>query len=258
MKYVVGLFIAVVGFILGSQHLNQGMEAYWDYVAFSVVVLGTFAVMLITFPAAPMKLLFVRFVQKFFLPSNSVKKHVENCFEIYRTRRVKGKPGNIEEKMLHDGLEMLALGFRQEQIMDILSQRFEIYSKRINMLSAWFRRGAKYPPAFGLAGTILGLIHLMRGIAAGIDPKETGLRMAVALVATFYGLLLSNLLLNPLGEWLHEEVKRDEIKAEVSLRTIMLVLEGATLVEAHEMLSSFMGGEKMRNDHLSEAAAEAA
>jgi len=258
MKYIIGLFISTVGFVLASQHLHQGAEAYWDYVAFFVVVLGTFSVMMITFPAAPMKLLFIRFVQKFFLPSNSVKKHVENCFDVYTSRRFDSKPMNIEEKILQDGLELYSLGFGQERIMEVLSQRFETYSKRINMLSAWLRRGAKYPPAFGLAGTVLGLIHLMRGISDGIDAKETGVRMAVALVATFYGLLISNLLLNPLGEWLHEEIKRDEIKAEASLRTIVLILENANVLEAHEMLGSYVGGEKIKTNHLQHPTEEAA
>jgi chemotaxis protein MotA len=143
--------------------------------------------------------------------------------------------------------------------MEVLSFRFEGYAKRINMLSNWFRRGSKYPPAFGLAGTVLGLIHLMRGISAGIDTKETGIRMAVALVATFYGLLISNLLLNPIGEWLYEEVQRDEIKAEASLRTIALILDNANVVEAHEMLGSFLGGEKLNASYgQAEAVGEAA
>jgi chemotaxis protein MotA len=258
MKYVVGLFIAIVGFVLATKHLNQGIDAYWDYVAFFVVVLGTFSVMMITFPAAPIKLLVLRFAQKFFMPSVSVKKHIENCYEVFTSRRVKGKPTSIEEKLLADGLEMISLGFSHERIMDVLSLRFEGYAKRINMISAWFRRGAKYPPAFGLAGTVLGLIHLMRGISTGIDPKETGIRMAVALVATFYGLLISNLFLNPVGEWLHEEVKRDEIKAEASLRTVSLILENANVVEAHEMLGSLMGGEKLVASYLQEVATEAA
>jgi flagellar motor component MotA len=71
--------------------------------------------------------------------------------------------------------------------------------------------------------------------------------MAVALVATFYGLLLSNLLLNPLGEWLHEEVKRDEIKAEASLQTILLIVSKAQVIEAQEVLNSFlMGSERIK------------
>lgn len=260
MKYIIGLFIAVVGFVLASQHLHQGIMAYWDFVAFAVVLLGTFAVMLITFPAAPMKLLVMRFLQKFFMPGQSLQTHVTKCLRVYQTRRFNEKPASIEESMLKDGLEMLSLGFSRERINEILSRRFETYSKRINMLSAWFKRGSKYPPAFGLAGTVLGLIHLMRGISDGIDTKETGVRMAVALVATFYGLLISNLLLNPLGEWLQEEIKRDEMKAEASLQAIDLIVSGASVVEAHEVMSSFLGaGEKASIDLLApEAVSEAA
>jgi chemotaxis protein MotA len=251
MKYIVGLFIAVIGFVLASNHLHQGLMAYWDFVAFSVVILGTFAVMLITFPAAPIKLLITRFSQMFFLSSHSVKKHVDKCLGVYRTRRFDGRTTNIEDAMIKDGLEMMSLGFSNDRINEILSRRFETYSKRINLLSAWFKRGSKYPPAFGLAGTVLGLIHLMRGISDGIDTKETGVRMAVALVATFYGLLISNLLLNPIGEWLQEEIKRDEMKAEASLQLINLMVSGANLVEAHEMMSSFLSdGEKSTVDIL--------
>jgi chemotaxis protein MotA len=260
MKYIVGLFIAVVGFVLASQHLHQGLMAYWDFVAFSVVILGTFAVMQITFPAAPMKLLVTKFSQKFFMPSNSVKKHVDKCLMVYRNRRFDARPATIEESLLKDGLEMMSLGFSTDRINEVLSRRFETYSKRINMLSAWFKRGSKYPPAFGLAGTVLGLIHLMRGISEGIDTKETGVRMAVALVATLYGLLISNLLLNPIGEWLQEEIKRDEMKAEASLQLINLLVSGANLVEAHEMMNSFLGsGEKAGVDILAaDPATEAA
>jgi chemotaxis protein MotA len=240
MKYIIGLFISVVGFVLASQHLHQGLMAYWDFVAFAVVILGTFSIMLITFPAAPMKLLFQRFAQKFLFSSPSLKKHVDNCLAVYQSRKYSGKAKNIEDILLRDGLEMLALGFSTERIDEVLSRRFETYSKRINMLSAWLKRGAKYPPAFGLAGTVLGLIHLMRGISEGIDTKETGIRMAVALVATFYGLLISNLMLNPLGEWLQEDIKRDEMKAEASLQLIHLLATGANVVEASETMHSFL------------------
>lgn len=241
MKYIVGLFIASVGFFLASQHLNQGADAYWDYVAFFVVVLGTFAVMLVTFPAAPMGLLFRRFAEKFFFGGSSIKEHVHKCFKVTQNKTMV-KATSIEDKLLNDGLELVELGFNEERIQEIISKRFEVFAGRINMLSGWLRRGAKYPPAFGLAGTVLGLIHLMRGVSQGIDPKETGLRMAIALVATFYGLLLSNLLLNPLGEWLHEEVKRDEQKAEITLQTILLIQRGADALEIQEVLNSFVSG----------------
>ena len=246
MKYVIGLFISVVGFYLAIQHLEQDWKEYWDFVAFFVVVMGTFAVMLITFPAAPIKLLALRFAQKFFLPSLSLKQHGQNCLN-FITKKKGIKSTSIEAKLLNDGLELHVLGFSKEKIMDILSQRFEVYSGRINALSVWFKRGAKYPPAFGLAGTVLGLIHLMRGISTGVEAKETGIRMAIALVATFYGLLLSNLIMSPLGEWLQEELKKDELKAEMALNAVALMIDGASTIEAQESLNSFLAGsEKLK------------
>lgn len=241
MKVVIGIFISVVGFYLASQHLNQNIKEYWDFVAFFVVVLGTFAVLLITFPALPASFFLKRFTHKFLFSSPTLKKHAEICLDFITSKKLH-KSDMIEVKLLSDGLELLSLGFNREKIIDLLSQRFEVHTTKINMLSAWLKRGSKYPPAFGLAGTVLGLIHLMRGISTGIDTKETGIRMAVALVATFYGLLISNLLLNPLGEWLQEEIKKDQLKAEMSINAVILMLENASYVEAQEGLNSYLNG----------------
>lgn len=246
MKYVIGLFISVVGFFLASKHLNQNVREYWDFVAFFVVILGTFAVMFITFPAIPASYLARRFFQKFFFPSQSAKKHAATCLA-YVTERKLQKSQSIEIKLLNDGMELLSLGFTKDKIIELLSQRFEVYTTKINALSSWFKRNSKYPPAFGLAGTVLGLIHLMRGISGGIDTKETGIRMAVALVATFYGLLIANLVLNPLGEWLQEDIKRDQLKAEMSINSVILMLEQASYIEAQESLNSYLSGsEKLK------------
>lgn len=258
MKYVIGLFISVVGFYLASKHLNQDLKEYWDFVAFFVVVLGTGAVMLITFPTLPVGYVARRFLEKFFFSSTSAKKHGEICLS-YVVEKNTIRSNSIELKLLNDGLELLSLGFKREKIIELLSQRFEVYTTKLNTLSSWFKRNSKYPPAFGLAGTVLGLIHLMRGISGGIDTKETGIRMAVALVATFYGLLISNLILNPLGEWLQEEIKKDQLKAEMSINAVILMLEGASHVEAQEALNSYLSGsEKIKINYEALLASEAA
>jgi chemotaxis protein MotA len=251
MKFVIGLFISVIGFYLASQHLHQEIKEYWDFVAFFVVVLGTFAVLLITFPAIPATFFVKRFSEKFFFSSNTLKKHASICLD-YVINRKTIKSEAVEVKLLNDGMELLSLGFGREKIIELLSQRFEIHTTKINMLSSWLKRGAKYPPAFGLAGTVLGLIHLMRGISNGIDTKETGIRMAVALVATFYGLLISNLILNPLGEWLQEEIKKDQLKAEMSINSVVLMLENASHVEAQENLNSYLSGTEKLEINFSE------
>jgi chemotaxis protein MotA len=240
MKYIIGCLIAFTGFYLANDHLGQKFIDYWDFVAFFVVIFGTASVLLISRPAAPTKMLFHRFYEKFFFPSPSLKKTANTCWEVSTKNQPIKAPRYIEEQLLNDGLELMSLGFSKDKTIEILTKRYHQFEGQIMLLSAWLKRNAKYPPAFGLAGTVLGLIHLMRGISAGIDAKETGIRMAVALVATFYGLVISNLILNPLGEWLVEESKKDLQKSEMSIETVALMMDGVNIVEIQERLNSFL------------------
>jgi chemotaxis protein MotA len=240
MKYIVGCLIAFTGFYLANDHLGQNLTDYWDFVAFFVVIFGTLSVLLISRPAVPTKMLFRRFYEKFLFSSPSLKKTADKCWEVSSKQQPIKDPRYIEEQLLNDGLELISLGFSKDKTLEILSQRYHQFEGQIMLLAAWLKRNAKYPPAFGLAGTVLGLIHLMRGISAGIDAKETGIRMAVALVATLYGLIISNLILNPLGEWLVEESKKDLQKSEMSIETVGLMMEGVNIVEIQERLNSFL------------------
>lgn len=239
MKYTIGVFVSFIGFYMASKHLNQQIDEYWDYVAFFVVIFGTSSVLFISAPAVSWKFILKLVLHKFVIPSSGLKKSAENCMTAFISKDV-AKEETIENSLLRDGLEMLALNFEKDKIQQILAQRFEIHSKKMSLVSHWLKRNAKYPPAFGLAGTVLGLIHLMRGISAGIDTKETGLRMAVALVATFYGLLIANLILNPIGEWLGEEIKKEEIKAEMAIDTLTAIAENINTVEFQEMINSYL------------------
>lgn len=247
MKYVVGLFIALTGFYQASEHLNQAITEYWDFVAFFVVLFGTIAVLAISFPNHSVFELGAKFFLKFFLGNDSLKSCANKCAQIYSSKGQIVKPKYIEEILLNDGVELISLNFNREKIEELLTQRYQNYARKINLLVSWLRRNSKYPPAFGLAGTVLGLIHLMRGISAGIDAKEVGIRMAVALVATLYGLLISNLILNPLSEWLSEELKKDEVKAEMAILFILNLKDNANILEVQETLNSYLEPKKRLN-----------
>jgi chemotaxis protein MotA len=256
MNYLLGLILAVAGFVAASIHLKQDAYSYWDFVAFAVVFGGTAAVLIITRPKK--KLIFIvknTFSSVMFGKKNKIK-FVRKCFAAISTKSL-SSPNlkNIEEKIIVDGIEMIELGFSKEKLEDILTDRYINYKKSIFSISSWIKRCAKYPPAFGLGGTVLGLIHLMKGISGGADPKETGLRMAVALVATFYGLIISNLILNPLSEAIVEKLKDDEDLAEISIRTILMMKEGHNLIECQEALNSYLGEEKEKINFMTSISA---
>lgn len=240
MRLIIGFLIINIGFIAASIHLQQGLESYWDFVAFSVVIFGTLSVMFINRPAISAKTIFRNFKLSIFESHTETKQFVSECISFARGQGIKSKKKTIENQFLIDGTELIGLGFNYEKIEGILTQRYQYHAKTVTQIANWLRKNSKYPPAFGLAGTVLGLIHLMRGISDGINPQETGIRMAVALVATFYGLVIANIILNPVGELLLEKLKHDEEKSEVALTTIRLMMEKASLIEIQEELNSFV------------------
>ena len=78
----------------------------------------------------------------------------------------------------------------------------------------------------------------MKGLGEGTDPKETGLRMAIALVATFYGIIVANIFVNPIGDRVITNVREDQNLAEISLNTILMMSDQKDFVEIVENLSS--------------------
>lgn len=252
MKYFIGLIIASAGFKFASDHLKQDISEYWDSVAFFVVIFGTLAVMIVNTPALPFMQLIKLLVQKFFKRNTPLKILAQNCLEAHSSKGKSVSGKDFETGLLKDGIEMIELQLEARKIEDILSLRQEQHLKRLNLLAAWLKRSSKYPPAFGLAGTVLGLIHLMKGISVGIETKETGLRMAVALIATFYGLIISNLILNPLGEWLTEEIKRDEVRTEMVIQTVMALKNNNNSLELQETLNSYLDAKEKLSLKVSE------
>lgn len=243
MNFLIGFLLAVAGLVAASFHLKQGLSNYWDFVAFAVVFCGTVSVLIITRPKMKGKSLVKNLFYYLFGAKKNKLQFVKNCFQTISSGTASKEDPSIENKIIVDGLEMIELGFSTEKIESILTDRYFIYKKTIQSVANWLKRCAKYPPAFGLGGTVLGLIHLMKGISSGADPKETGIRMAVALVATFYGLLLSNLLLNPISEAILEKLKADEELVEIAVKTVIMMKEGFNLLESQESLNSYLADE---------------
>src|SRR5690606_36274297 len=86
------------------------------------------------------------------------------------------------------------------EFKDLLTERIYRARQRDEEIVNFFRRLAKYPPALGLVGSVIGLVSLMRSVGQGADASQVGLNMALALIATLYGLALSNFVLAPISE----------------------------------------------------------
>ncbi|MCB0414001.1 MAG: MotA/TolQ/ExbB proton channel family protein, partial [Bdellovibrionales bacterium] len=144
----------------------------------------------------------------------------------------------FEEQILLDGYELIELGFSPEKIQMVLEERIYQVEKKKAQISNSIQSLSKYPPAFGLAGTVFGLVELMKAVTEGLPAQQTGIKMATALVATMYGLIVANLFVNPAGELLKKIYEDENRLYEIALHTVMLAAEQSNLLEAQEMLNS--------------------
>lgn len=244
MFYIVGLLIAFASIVTSIMHLKQSIFTYFDFVALAVVFGGSSSVALIILPWEYSQDIW-RAVKGLLSPIEKNQKSliIECLTYIYTRERGAQTPVSttgLAGDILRDGDELISLGFKSEKIENILLERVHQKASTYQSISHAIRSLAKYPPAFGLVGTVLGLVSLMRSVADGAPSAEIGVRMAVALVATLYGLLLSNLVVNPAGESLLKIATEEKKQAELAVQAILLAAERTSLLESQEVLNSFV------------------
>lgn len=240
MKVLIGFIIITAGFYISLDHLEQSITQFWDVIAFAMVVFGTAAVGVMSMPSLRTKHIFHIFYRNISSNHGLREDCIHNSLNLMKGNSPSLEIKRIDQKILVDGVELLKLGFSTSKIESILMDRIEKYVDDSVTIGQWLRGLAKYPPAFGLAGTVLGLVHLMKGLSEGADPKETGIRMAVALIATFYGIVVANIFLNPIGDRIMSSTKEDQNLAEISLNAILMMSENTNFVEATEQMNNFI------------------
>ncbi|MCB0391399.1 MAG: MotA/TolQ/ExbB proton channel family protein [Bdellovibrionales bacterium] len=245
MNYILGLIIAAVSAIIALEHLQQSIMQFYDLVALAIVLGGTFAVSLIVIPWKEFRVLIKNLGRLMFNLGHNRQDFVNfglNALNKFKSGNKLKLPKNnfIHYQIIKDGFELLQLGLAADKVQVILNERIHHYYENNKKIANAIRSLAKYPPAFGLTGTVFGLVELMKAVSEGMPAKETGIKMAIALVATLYGLIVANLILNPAGEQILKNTNNDKELAEIALQVIVLASQGVSLLEAQEFLNSMV------------------
>ncbi len=222
-------------------HLNQTFLNYYDFVAFSVVLGGTLLVSIALLPWEYGRDVFKSFGYLFKREKSKFSDVLSKTKEGYQTRKLsRSQKPSLYENILVDGLEYIELGFSEERILEILQDQIDMHTRRMKRVGLALRNVAKYPPAFGLVGTVLGLVNIMKHLESASGATRLGSEMSVALVATMYGLLLANFLINPLAEFILKKIEEEEEYADLALEAIKLIKENANELEYTEKMNALV------------------
>ncbi|MEK7584271.1 MAG: MotA/TolQ/ExbB proton channel family protein, partial [Patescibacteria group bacterium] len=125
---------------------------------------------------------------------------------------------SIRHEFLKEAVALVAAGVLSEaEIRNTLEQRLKTVEMRLNHEANMFKAIGRFPPAFGLLATTLGMIGLLQKIGQPDSQKLIGPAMSVGLIGTLYGIALANLVFIPIAENLSERTNE-----EIALRRMII------------------------------------
>jgi len=185
--------------------------------ALLIVLGGTLAATLIAYPLK--KLIWTaRLLEKSFTRREEMKSTIEsivNLAHIYRTKGIRSleqELSNLPPGLLKTGVELLAYRYSRDKIEQILLKEALCTHNQCETSHKMLYNMARLAPALGLAGTIISLIRVFGHIS---DPQNLIGYMAIALLSTFYGVVLANVCFVPLSNKLREFMDQNELQMDI-------------------------------------------
>ena len=246
MSHLFGFILSLILLRTGMYVLKMDVKYYFDTVALLIVFGGTACAAIITYPVTDL----VKMLKAFFRIArknpeeneNTVPQVIKLASAAHKSKKALMDAADDKNlnPFLRDGIELMLAGFNRDDLQYIMQERIIRDREREESYGALLRTISKYPPAFGLIGTVLGLVSVMRAVSNGADASTIGLEMALALVATFYGLVFTNFVLVPMSENLFNKSQLNMNHRELMLEGLMMIYDKRSPMVAQEMLNSFL------------------
>lgn len=235
--------IAGLSLVFGSILMGGGAGAFFNVPSLLITVGGSFSALLINFPlekvigaASVAKNCFTHRLPS---PMDVIKQIVELATICRRDGplALEGKIEEIQDSFLARGVQLVVDGTPQETLREILEIEISWLQERHATGKKIFEALGASAPAFGLVGTLIGLIQMLRTLD---DPSKLGASMAVALLTTFYGALLANLFCVPIAGKLETRSKEELLVRELMVEGLSSIAAGQPPRLIEEKLKAFL------------------
>jgi len=243
---LVGVLLGL-GLIVGAIFLGGDLSHFFNLPGIMIVFGGTLAATLITFQLkdviAAFKAAIFVFSEKKSDPNDMVETMIELCSLSRRQGLIALSRLEYEDDLLRKACNLIADGSKEELIRDTLNIEIDSMKQRHFIIQDIFRKMATYAPSFGMMGTLIGLVQMLRQLN---NPDTIGPAMAVALLTTFYGMLLSTLFFLPIAGKLRDRTLVELVNLEIMFEGAISILEDNNPIFVYEKLSSYIPAKQRR------------
>ncbi len=141
------------------------------------------------------------------------------------------------DSLMRKGMRLIVDGTSPQYTREALELTLQVIDERHKSRSKIFEAAGGYSPTMGIIGTVLGLVHVLGNLE---EPDTLGPKIAMAFIATLYGIGLANLFWLPLGNKLKEKNRMEILYKSMIIEGLLLIQEGVNTNYMEEKLSSFL------------------
>lgn len=241
-----GIGLALAAF-LSSFWLVGGVAAYWNLAALAVVLSGLAGALLLSYPFAEVRRAVSVVHEAYTVPLAVHGEIVSTLLDLSVRSKVDGVLSleKMREKttsaFLRNGLMFLVDNYKEQEIRDFMGTEMSFFAMRRQQSERIFRNMARTAPAFGVAGSVIGLIGLLMGISDTAVILET---IPVAFLSTLYGVVLGNLILAPMAENVHFRTGSELLNQKLIMEGVVAISREQNPYKLEKKLCSFLSPEE--------------
>ena len=230
----------LIGLVLSGILMVYGigmdkMGNFFDVPSIIIVIGGTMAALIASYPLGILKEIPKHIKVLARGKQYSIPPLVDQLVELSTIARQNGllaleeQAEEIKDPHLRHSILMIVDANDPDKVRLVLERELENMMTRHDQAAGLYEKGSAYAPAFGMIGTLIGLINMLKGLdlSGGGGSSTIGQDMSVALITTFYGCVLANAIFNPIAKKLR--IRQDEEELYCST-----VIEGILSIQAGE------------------------
>ena len=257
LTYIIGMVLAILVFVLGiiGFDFNFGLLGNFVDPASIFIVIGcTFAVVIACFPGS-----MLASIPKHFAVMLNAKKFkpmeiIDQLVELAQTARKNGllsleeKANEQKDPFFKQAIMLIVDANDPDKVRAILENDIECTSARHEDAAAMYDKAGAVAPAFGMVGTLVGLINMLKNMTfEGDGASSLGTDMGTALITTLYGCILAHMIFGPIANNLRTRDTEEVLCKQIIVEGIMSIQSGENPKALREKLLTYMA-QKQRED----------
>tara|TARA_B100001013_G_scaffold27274_1_gene14988 strand:+ start:262 stop:1029 length:768 start_codon:yes stop_codon:yes gene_type:complete len=241
---IVGILLGIGSILGGILLMTPDLGMFGSVSSFAIVFGGMIASVSVAFPLQEVMKLGAAMGAVFKGSKEKLGDEVDGAVEVSETARkgvadLESKVSSIDNPFFRDGVQMVIDGMAIEEVTDILTTRIDYRESRERTQADLFKNMGVMSPAWGMIGTLIGLVVMLSGFGEG-GTDTLGAGMSAALITTFYGAVFANLFFLPMSAKILTRVAFHSTQQSLYLEAVRLIHQKKHPIIVREKLNSYI------------------